>query len=271
MRNLFKLENAVNRILPLVFFMILAASSIKANATDNDYSSCETNYGLKLVSAHRYSEAKSYWSSSQKDFPVGKVAIAILDIWENNLSVETFNAKNKARRFTAIEAKSANVFWTKCANRSDPGAILFVGTISLYGITGKTNIKNAERWFLSNKVKDQPIAILGLAEIYATRGDTVKSRKVLSGLIKDNKSISARKIGDSFFYGAPFNVNYQEAAWWFKKAAAEGDAYSQLMLSDMYRAGKGVAKNNEESHRWYELFIHNPNKDSEDIVVEPIK
>jgi Sel1 repeat len=261
----------MSKYFKLILFAILAMAFSNETFAKRNVSLCNADLGLQYVGEKRFDEARKLWSSEKfKYSSISKVGIAALDIWSKNTNVDMFIKSRSNNRFVLSDVRKAQKNWIKCSQTSSPGAIILLGTIDLYGFSGETNNDKAERWFLSKEVSDHPIALLGLGDIYARRGDRAASRKVLLHLTESQNSISYRRIGDSFFYGGPFNIDYIEAAWWFTKAAESGDAYSQLILSDLYRLGKGVPKNLEESRRWYDYFLQNknkqPNTDEENFI-----
>ncbi len=49
--------------------------------------------------------------------------------------------------------------------------------------------------------------------------------------------------------------DYAEAGKWYRKAAEQGDADSQLNLGMMYQNGFGVQKDQREAAKWYESSL----------------
>ena len=55
-------------------------------------------------------------------------------------------------------------------------------------------------------------------------------------------------------------ANFQEAAKWFKRAAAQGDQDAQVSLGQMYEDGEGVKQNYILAAKWYRRAAeHVPN------------
>ena len=50
--------------------------------------------------------------------------------------------------------------------------------------------------------------------------------------------------------------------WWYA-AAEQGDADAQYNLGVCYDDGKGVAKNKQEAAKWYRMAAANGNEDAE--------
>lgn len=48
----------------------------------------------------------------------------------------------------------------------------------------------------------------------------------------------------------------EEAFWWYKKAAQNGDAIAQCALASMYAAGRGCNKDEQEALKWYVKAAH---------------
>ena len=45
--------------------------------------------------------------------------------------------------------------------------------------------------------------------------------------------------------------DYHQAKEWFEKAAAQGDAYAQFALGDMYADGVGVQQDRHQAKEWF--------------------
>lgn len=54
--------------------------------------------------------------------------------------------------------------------------------------------------------------------------------------------------------------SYTMAAFWFRLAAHQGFARSQLALGTLYQHGHGVSQNNVKSYFWFALAAKNHNK-----------
>ena len=60
------------------------------------------------------------------------------------------------------------------------------------------------------------------------------------------KPKSQTKLGD--FYMT--QMDFTNAATWYRKAAEQGDVEAQLALASCYMSGRGLAKNPQEAARW---------------------
>jgi len=71
------------------------------------------------------------------------------------------------------------------------------------------------------------------------------------------------KLSYMLYYGHGVKQDYTEAMRWYSFAAAHGDAYAQNKLGWMFANGEGVAKDNAEAVRWYHLAAEQGNKDAQ--------
>ena len=58
-------------------------------------------------------------------------------------------------------------------------------------------------------------------------------------------------LGNMYKHGQGVEVNYAEAAKWFRKAADQGNAEAQLSLGNAYDDGEGVEENKAEAAKWF--------------------
>ncbi|ASK79105.1 hypothetical protein CF386_08525 [Paraphotobacterium marinum] len=60
------------------------------------------------------------------------------------------------------------------------------------------------------------------------------------------------ELGEKYLFGSSeYPKNYSKAAFWFEKAAQQGDELAQFNLGWMYQKGQGVKQNNFKSYQWY--------------------
>jgi TPR repeat protein len=55
-----------------------------------------------------------------------------------------------------------------------------------------------------------------------------------------------------YYEGKGVALDLTEAAKWFRKSAAQGNAHAQFWLGHMYHEGKGVKLDPVEAAKWYE-------------------
>ena len=63
------------------------------------------------------------------------------------------------------------------------------------------------------------------------------------------------ELGDKFYYAK----NYEQAVYWYRKSAEQGNASAQKDLGYMYRLGKGVEQDYAEAVRLYRLAAEQGN------------
>jgi S1-C subfamily serine protease len=59
------------------------------------------------------------------------------------------------------------------------------------------------------------------------------------------------KIGDIYYRGDGQNQSFEKAAFWFKKAAIQGNGFATYKLGWMYENGEGVEKDYNQAAFWY--------------------
>lgn len=58
-------------------------------------------------------------------------------------------------------------------------------------------------------------------------------------------------LGLCYYYGEGVSQDYQQAVHWYTLAANQGDATSQKDLGECYLEGKGVKKNCRKALKWF--------------------
>jgi TPR repeat protein len=67
-----------------------------------------------------------------------------------------------------------------------------------------------------------------------------------------------RELGNYYYYGVGgVQQNRGEAAEWYRKAANQGDTFSQFALAKMYRDGEGVPLDYALAYKWFNLAAAN--------------
>ncbi len=77
-------------------------------------------------------------------------------------------------------------------------------------------------------------------------------------------------VGTSYYAGKPSGkvlAGQTEAAKWFRKAAEQGHAPSQMILGKLYYKGEGVEKNWVESYAWNSVAMHVYTRGGSDVDV----
>jgi hypothetical protein len=63
--------------------------------------------------------------------------------------------------------------------------------------------------------------------------------------------VAQRLLGHCYETGKGVNQDLAEAASWYRKAAEQGDVFSQVALGSLYAKGEGVQKDLAEAASWY--------------------
>ena len=111
--------------------------------------------------------------------------------------------------------------WQPLAERGDPTAQYFIGTLYAEGKGVPQNDETAFAWFQRS----------------ANKGNAV----------------AQYNVGASYAAGAGVKKSDADAAKWFQRAANQGMPYAQLNLGLMYAAGSGVPQDDVEAFKWLEL------------------
>jgi TPR repeat protein len=111
--------------------------------------------------------------------------------------------------------------WQPLAERGDPTAQYFIGTLYAEGKGFPQNDETAFAWFQRSANKGHPVAQYNVGASYAAGAGVMKSDT--------------------------------DAAKWFQRAANQGMPYAQLNLGLMYAAGSGVPQDDVEAFKWLEL------------------
>lgn len=64
---------------------------------------------------------------------------------------------------------------------------------------------------------------------------------------------SMRKLGDAYIIFRDEEPDYEQAAYWYQKAAEAGDAEAMASLASLYEYGDGVEQSDELAAYWYEM------------------
>jgi TPR repeat protein len=59
-----------------------------------------------------------------------------------------------------------------------------------------------------------------------------------------------------------------QAQFWYKKAADQGDPYSEASLAILFNFGKGVPRDNVRAYMWYQRAIAHSDGSNRDSIVE---
>jgi TPR repeat protein len=74
--------------------------------------------------------------------------------------------------------------------------------------------------------------------------------------------------GRCFVRGCGVELDYNESARWFEKAAEQGYADAQYDVATMYRKGSGVGQDMEEALKWYRAAAENGKAEAAEALEE---
>ena len=69
-------------------------------------------------------------------------------------------------------------------------------------------------------------------------------------------------LGDKYYYAK----DYEQAVYWYRKSAEQGDATAQCNLGVIYENGYGVTKNLNEARKWYQLSAAQGDEDAKSAL-----
>jgi TPR repeat protein len=117
-----------------------------------------------------------------------------------------------------------------------------LGRAYAYGHGVPQDYTQATAWYRKAAEKGNLDAQRDLGDLYDNGG-------VLK--MVDAPGVGKRLVRDDG--GGPFPKDFALAAMWYRKAAEQGDAYSQNNLGALYDSGQGVPQDYSEAYFWYSL------------------
>ena len=100
-------------------------------------------------------------------------------------------------------------------------------------------------------IDNEGLSQVVIAECLGPEHEVVREWRIKaeSGSVNDQRGLAiAYNDGDKVL---EIDKDYFEAAYWFKKAAKQGDVFSQRQLALMYEHGLGVTQDYSEALHWY--------------------
>ena len=64
-------------------------------------------------------------------------------------------------------------------------------------------------------------------------------------------------LGECCYHGKGVGKNFEQAVYWYKKAAEKGSAYAMFSIGHCCEYGQGVAKNLTQAVSWYKKSAEN--------------
>lgn len=123
--------------------------------------------------------------------------------------------------YHAQEYAKAAALWEPLAQKGDPAAQYYLGTLYGEGKGVTQNDATAFMWF--KRAADQ------------------------------GNAAAQYNVGASYAAGTGVDKSDADAAKWFRRAADQGMPFAQLNLGLLYASGHGVAQDNVEALKWLEI------------------
>lgn len=136
------------------------------------------------------------------------------------------------------------------AEQGDAEAQTRLGDRYQIGLGVARDDTQAAYWYRKAAAQGQAHAQCSLAELYYFGEVRIEMRKKY-GSDPDDKYVGERVPGD-----------YNQAVYWFRKSAEQGDRRAQNFLAGMYSSGNGVVKDDQRAYFWYLLAAANGYPDS---------
>jgi uncharacterized protein len=89
----------------------------------------------------------------------------------------------------------------------------------------------------------------GVPALYS--GDYVAALENFEPLARQGNPSAQAALGLMYAEGKGVPQNYEESAFWYRRAADQGHAISQTNLGFMYVSGRGVRQDNQEAAAWF--------------------
>ena len=143
------------------------------------------------------------------------------------------------------------LWYQKAAQQGHAGAQYELGHCFQFSIGVESNMTQAIYWY--RKAADQGLlyALEALVYCYARKDleqDQMKAYEMIEAIIEQGQCDSLR-IGQMYDWDLRDDKN---AAYWYQKAAEQGDTEAQMELGKCYYNGKGISQDIEKALLWYE-------------------
>lgn len=159
-----------------------------------------------------------------------------------------------------VDVDAATKWYEKAAQLGNIPATAHLGRLAYFAFQEGNNgqLERAIELFQKSAANGDPIAQFGLGIITAKGDglpqDEAKARELVQGAADKGLPDAQNAVG-GWYSEAYFGVakDPAEAVRWWKLAADNGSAFSQLSLGQAYRDGKGVPKDANKALEWYSL------------------
>jgi TPR repeat protein len=142
-------------------------------------------------------------------------------------------------------------WYRKAADQGDRAAQIMLGSLYENALGVSKDDNEARSWYRKAADQGSPLAEDALERLRAS-----DSAAILIPSPAPSASMTPQEQyekGDAYYWGrAGVNQDYQNAFYWYQKAADAGDAAAQIMLGSLYENGLGVSKDYGRARSWYE-------------------
>ena len=180
------------------------------------------------------------------------MAIVVLSL----LMAANVEAKKKVTNKIPADLTGAARECYNAAVKGDPGAQLELGHYYQEGEGAPKDLAKAFYWYKKAADKGHPIAQFNVAEMYDT-GEGV-ARDMVRRLNGTARLPTKATTWLSATWEAATSTAMEwewittKAAYWYRKAAMQGNAIGQRCLGICYEEGKGVSQDHAIANEWYE-------------------
>jgi TPR repeat protein len=150
---------------------------------------------------------------------------------------------------------AAMEWFSKAADRGDPGAMYGLGLIHYKGMGVKKDEAEALRWFRKAADLELPQAMTTVGAFYEqgrqVGQDNAAALNWYNKAAERGDPTAMGRIGDFFASGTAVPQDYVKALGWYRKAATLGDVDAMSSIGQQYEKGQGTAQDADQAFNWY--------------------
>jgi TPR repeat protein len=172
-------------------------------------------------------------------------------------AAERNHAKAQHKLFLIYSGQESFEWLKKAAESGDPQS---QNTLSVFYKNGKVIEKDMEKsmeWLKKSAYNGYESSQLDLANFYEKESDYGKALVWYEGLAHQGDIISQMHLGH-LYKDVNEVKDLKKAAFWYLKAAEQGNSQAMSMIANFYANGIGVEKDLEKSVFWYQKMVENP-------------
>jgi TPR repeat protein len=181
----------------------------------------------------------------------------VLDDYAKHIDNPSFWVTRHERNNPANFPTLLKAMESRCLSELDAGPTGDVGRQKLRAVVVDFDLKAADPALAFLDARDAMRAIVAAPNSAAPASEVktplaeVKSIQDLKAKALKGDRGAQRDLAMAYGEGEGVAQDYAEAAKWFRKAAEQGDMFSQFATGSNFEHGKGVAKDLAEALRWY--------------------